>query len=206
LDQNVAVTACGEFTWDVNGQTYYFTGTHLANFTNQYGCDSTFILDLTILTPPNISISSGGLSLSVPSGALSYQWLDCDANYAPIFGANLHTFSPSYNGFFAVQVSNQNCTDTSACLPITQVGLSDLSLDFSLVPNPTNGAVQLNFGATIDNLTIKVMDASARLLDEYHFDAVTETQLNINGESGVYFIVMEWNYSRIVERVVKTNF
>lgn len=44
----VDVTSCDEYFWDVNQQTYYASGTFEETFSNQYNCDSTITLNLTI--------------------------------------------------------------------------------------------------------------------------------------------------------------
>ena len=41
-------TACNAFTWPTNGQTYSQSGQYFTSFTNQFGCDSTVVLDLTV--------------------------------------------------------------------------------------------------------------------------------------------------------------
>jgi hypothetical protein len=42
------VSACKNYTWKVNGTNYNRTGLYHEKFTNQYGCDSVYALDLTI--------------------------------------------------------------------------------------------------------------------------------------------------------------
>ncbi len=42
------VTACGSYYWDSTEETYETSGSYKATFTNQFGCDSTITLRLTI--------------------------------------------------------------------------------------------------------------------------------------------------------------
>ena len=42
-------TACGSFTWPINGQTYTTSGQYMDTIPNAAGCDSIITLDLTIL-------------------------------------------------------------------------------------------------------------------------------------------------------------
>lgn len=44
----VNITACGSYTWPVNGITYTSSGNYTANFQNTNGCDSSWHLNLTI--------------------------------------------------------------------------------------------------------------------------------------------------------------
>ena len=41
----------------------------------------------------------------------TYQWLDCNDNFAPIPGQNNAVFSPSSNGDFALEIINNGCVD-----------------------------------------------------------------------------------------------
>ncbi|MGV3610852.1 MAG: ELWxxDGT repeat protein [Fluviicola sp.] len=42
-------TACGSFTWPINGQTYTVSGQYVDSIPNTAGCDSVITLDLTII-------------------------------------------------------------------------------------------------------------------------------------------------------------
>jgi hypothetical protein len=49
-DTTVSVSSVGNYTWPTNGQTYTQSGVYSAIIQNQYGCDSTITLNLTIST------------------------------------------------------------------------------------------------------------------------------------------------------------
>ncbi|MDZ7848252.1 MAG: hypothetical protein U5L96_16680 [Owenweeksia sp.] len=67
------VTACDEYTWDANGQTYSSSGTYNALLTNTDGCDSAATLNLTIKNSTSRSITKFVCdSLISPSG--KYVW------------------------------------------------------------------------------------------------------------------------------------
>lgn len=53
----MAVTECDTYQWAVNGVTYSSSGMYTEVFTDQFGCDSTFTLDLTILNASSSSLS-----------------------------------------------------------------------------------------------------------------------------------------------------
>ena len=52
------VSACNSYTWMVNGVTYTTSGVKTASFTNAAGCDSSFILNLTINTNQTVISSA----------------------------------------------------------------------------------------------------------------------------------------------------
>lgn len=88
-----------------------------------------------------VTLSSGVLSVNQQNA--TYQWLDCDNNYITISGASQNTFSPIVSGNYAVQISFNNCVDTSACT-FVQVGSSGIQDNFlqtdKMYPNPNNGS------------------------------------------------------------------
>ncbi|MBO4751325.1 MAG: S8 family serine peptidase [Bacteroidales bacterium] len=75
-------TACGSYTWDLSGQTYYNSGDYDYTIVggNSQGGDSTITLHLTIYENPTITVSgnttitSGQSTTLTASGAVSYVW------------------------------------------------------------------------------------------------------------------------------------
>ena len=92
--------------------------------TNQ--CDSVFIIDLTINTV-NTDINIDGNNLIAEDTlADAYQWLDCDNNFESIQGENEFSFNPETSGVFAVEISKNNCTDTSDCVNMVIDNIAEL--------------------------------------------------------------------------------
>jgi gliding motility-associated-like protein len=50
ISSTETVSVCDSYTWPLNGQTYTSSGTHTEVLQTQLGCDSTVILNLTILS------------------------------------------------------------------------------------------------------------------------------------------------------------
>lgn len=90
FNDTIVMKICGDklpYTW--NGTTITTLGHQLVVYTTtstQYGCDSTAILDLTVLPPPVISLGAimpdysrsfcigDSIAISVSGDAVSYQW------------------------------------------------------------------------------------------------------------------------------------
>jgi hypothetical protein len=53
-----SITSCDSYTWAANGNTYTNSGSYSANLTNQEGCDSTAILNLTITNSSSSSVNA----------------------------------------------------------------------------------------------------------------------------------------------------
>ncbi len=146
----VSVTECGsQYSWGLNGQTYTQSGLYNTVVLNTQGCDSTVILDLTLQNfDPGITVVNDTTLESDFNGNGTYQWVDCDQNYATIAGANNQQFLATVDGNYAVIVDDGVCTDTSDCETIYYyyLGLGDLlSTSVELYPNPSNSTITVDF-------------------------------------------------------------
>lgn len=101
------------------------------------------------------SVASDGITLeaeNVNSG-VSYQWIDCNTNQA-IAGETNQSFTPTAGGDYAVIITENGCTDTSACVNST-VSLDEFSsLDLIVYPNPTSGNFFVKYEGQIQNITL----------------------------------------------------
>jgi len=193
-------TACREYTW--NTQTYTSGGTYQQFFTAINGCDSTVTLNLTINQPPVFSVAQNGNTLTVTAPGASYQWLNCASGMSSIPGATNAGYSPAANGSYAVQVSQNGCPDTSACVVIATIGLSEQELpSIRLFPNPASGEITLQ---PADNETFSI-----RLLTVTGEQLIWKTgisgtyQLQLDYPDGIYLIEVEKKAVREVYRIVK---
>ena len=100
----MSVTACDSMTWD-NGITYTQTGIYYDSLQTNAGCDSVYMLDLTINPSPVFSFAQdtvgacGGDSvlLDAGTGYNSYLWSN---------GATTQKIYASTTGNYSVSVSN----------------------------------------------------------------------------------------------------
>ncbi|MCT4581309.1 MAG: T9SS type A sorting domain-containing protein [Flavobacteriales bacterium] len=121
-----------------SGRTIMNSGTYTDTITNYVGCDSIITINLTIQTI-DTSVTQSGIHLTANETNASYQWLNCDDNFAIINGANAATYTPYSNGNYAVEISLNNCVDTSNCKLINSVSIDESStVLFSIFPNPTS--------------------------------------------------------------------
>ena len=122
------------------------------------------------------------------TGAL-YQWIECSDTSA-VTGETNQTFTPTSNGSYAVVVTVNGCSDTSACVVYDEVGLATISdVNLAVYPNPTTGQLTVSFNDEIGIDGILVSDVYGRVVisenainsDKMVIDLTTET-------NGVYFI------------------
>ncbi len=118
-----------------------------------YGDSVNFSFAINVIASPNIFVSQYSMTLTANQNNATYQWIDCRNNSA-IAGAINQSFTATNNGNYAVVVSTNNCSDTSACVLITTVGLDETSLqnNITIQPNPAHDKItitsmQINFSS-----------------------------------------------------------
>ncbi|HHZ65695.1 MAG TPA: hypothetical protein EYN51_09415, partial [Flavobacteriales bacterium] len=124
-------TTCDSLVW-IDGNTYTTsnsTATH--TLANMAGCDSIVTLNLTINTV-NSSVTQTGVLLTADEAGANYQWLNCPGMTA-ITGATNQEYTATANGNYAVIVTNNGCSDTSACYTVSAVGIIENDFGNNLV-------------------------------------------------------------------------
>ena len=130
-------TICNGDSYLFNGVNRTTSGTYLDTFINYIGCDSIVTLNLTVQTV-NVAITQVTSTLSATLAGAGYQWINCNNGNAAIGGEINRSYTPSSNGSYAVVITEAGCRDTSACIDITNVGLSDNGSTsmIAIYPNP----------------------------------------------------------------------
>ena len=197
--------ACNSFTW-IDGNTYTSnnnTATHM--LTNSSGCDSLVSLDLTINVLNNVIINNSPTLSSNTVGA-SYQWLDCDNNYAPIVGETNQSFTATTNGSYALELTYNNCIDTSACEAVNNVTVLENSFINvpKLFPNPTSGELTIKFDELHQRILIDVFDINGKLISTKEYSSSNIITFEIKNTPGIYIIqVSNLNGNSAKLRVIK---
>jgi hypothetical protein len=194
------IEACLSYTW-IDGNTYTSdnaSATHV--IPNTAGCDSTITLDLTIKSV-DVSVTNNAPTLTANETGATYQWIDCDNGDVVIANETAATFTPLVNGNYAVIVTKDNCTDTSACELVNNVGIDELiATKISLYPNPTNnGRFIVQYDGQIQQIT--VMDLSGRIVN-VSIDLSTGEVNASNLLPGKYFVNIQTNLGQTVKTVL----
>jgi hypothetical protein len=156
-------TACGSYIW-IDGLTYTSSSnTATMQLTNAAGCDSIVTLDLTI-NNVDVSTTVNGVTITADANNASYLWLDCD-NQTLITGEISQSFTAIANGNYAAIVTENGCTDTSACINISSVGFTDEASNNNLIlsPNPTSGYVTLTQIGIFNNTIVRLMTIDGKV-------------------------------------------
>ena len=185
-------TVCDSYTW-IDGNTYTSsnnTATH--TLINANGCDSVVTLDLTITSLNSLVdvVNDSTLqSQSVAAGTI-YQWVDCNDNFAPLAGETNPTFTTQNSGYYAVEVTLNDCSVISDCFTITStVGVDalDTHYEIQLFPNPTTNDLTILLEG-VDVVDIVILDVQGKVLLQQSrlFD---QDRINLSGYlPGIYFV------------------
>ena len=160
-------------------------------------------MNLTILKI-DTSISISGPTITANIIGATYQWLDCGAGYTALAGETGRKFTATANGDYAVEITENSCTDTTRCLSITTIGLlnHDPFDNISIAPNPTTGLVNI-FLANLKGVSVSVLDAIG---DEvYHADNIKNSvhYVELGSLPGIYFIEVTVNGKKKWYKVIK---
>ena len=74
----------------------------------------------------SVDLNQNDTELNATQTGATYQWLDCDNDYASILDETDQFYTPSLTGNYAVEVQMNGCIDTSACLLVDYTGIEDL--------------------------------------------------------------------------------
>lgn len=185
----ISASSCISYT--LNGKTYDSSGTYFQRLTNAKGCDSTIVLVLTI-PKLNVSVSQFKTQLTANATGVSYQWLNCNSNFAVLSNENKQTFTATTNGSYAVEIFDGTCRDTSICYTVNSVGIAETNFPSTVkaYPSPTTGNVALSLGNEYIDVNVTVSNLLGKEVYKQHYDAVSEVQLEIKGATGIYFITV----------------
>lgn len=161
------VSICYGESYTIGTSTYTQTGTYQDVVSATNFCDSTITTHLTVQLPNDASISQNESILTANESGATYQWIDC-SNGTSIVGATNQTYNATQIGDYAVVVTKNGCSDTSACIHVSSliVGLEHLILaeNLSVYPNPSNGTFTITNQSNINPFDLRIIDATGQIV------------------------------------------
>ena len=204
----ISPTVCGSYTAPSGDQTFTSSGTFQDIIPNHLGCDSIITINVTVNPSPDTSITQNidMLTSGATTMGVTYQWLNCDLNFATINGATNQTFIPSNNGNYAVAVDLNGCVDTSFCYNVFQVStINTFKSKVQIYPNPAIESIQIDLGESYSDVSIQLLNIQGQVVRDWNFNALEKTTLDLNELSGVYFLDIRSGGQRKVEKIIVTG-
>jgi len=201
---SIAVTLhCGE-SYTLGDSAYTVSGTYAYAFPNITGCDSTIILDLTVIPLIKPIVNVDEYTLGVPGDYATYQWIK-DNTAIPGATDSTYVVTATGNGNYWVVVTNgYGCSDTSDVYPVTNVSVGDIHVapgQVRLYPNPAGAVVYISSPVKVN---VRITDMAGRLIKE-QADAVSVPVAELR--QGVYLmhVTDEKGVLLKVEKLVKAE-
>lgn len=186
--------ACGSYT-SPSGKVFTTSGVHMDTLFSVHGvsgdCDSIFTINLTI-NNADASVTDNGNSLTANAVGAGYQWLDCNNGFAPISGETNATFTPTVSGDYAVEVTENGCTEMSNCFNVVVSGIEELAFNnnLSVYPNPTTGQFTVDLGGNYNDVNLTVTDLSGKTIHNAVYNQSSKIQLDLNQPAGLYIVTV----------------
>lgn len=182
------VEACDDYVW-IDGATYTSNDTTtLYYLTDIQGCDSVIQLHLTMHSI-DTTLLFVGYTLTANESEGTYQWLNCDSGYNTISGEINQSFTPFQNGNYAVEIIKGMCIDTSNCVSVHPISITEnnKTIDVVISPNPTNGQVFIS-NRKLEDVQINIYNALGQMELRKELKALNQLELTLPEAKGLYFI------------------
>lgn len=199
------LTICNGQSVNIGIHTYTTSGNYIDILTSFLNCDSTVTTNLTVDSiDTSVSVSATTLTANVTSA--TYQWINCNGN-SPIGGQSNQSFIATIDGNYAVIITKNGCSDTSACHNITTAGIFEntFASTINIYPNPFTSQTSINFGKEQKSTIIKIIDMLGKEVRSIDFSG---KQLIIEkGEmkEGIYFLQIIDDNKNLVNRKLITQ-
>lgn len=199
-------SVCFSYLSPSGNATWTTSGMYMDTLTNAAGCDSLLTLDLTI-TNPDTAITQNAATLTATATTGTFQWVDCDNNFAPLAGETNAAFTATANGNYAVIVTKNGCADTSGCVSVLLDSRQEMNAlgKLTAVPNPHSGLFSIPFPASHEAVIVRIFDSAGREVLQQEFSGTARLDLAVPGANGMYWVYVRMGDQMGVVRVVKSD-
>jgi uncharacterized repeat protein (TIGR03803 family) len=179
---------------------------HQNNLSTTFGCDS-IIITFIHVSSTDTTVQQIGMNLLISNATnVTYQWINCTTNL-PIAGETNQSYQPDTNGTYAVVLTNNYCSDTSACISIEGLGLNDNNKNIDLIelfPNPTHDAVNIKFSKKVYQGVINIYSVDGKLLESINISNNNQFSIDLGKyQGGTYFIEMVTKSTKTFKKIIK---
>jgi hypothetical protein len=181
--------------------------TYISKFpATKTGWDSLIVTNIAVRTVnTQVSVIADTLKANASSSNSTFQWLNCNKNFAVIGGQTKQSYVPTTSGKYAVEVTQKGCTDTSTCYSVIVAGIveNNFGTSLSVFPNPTSGALFIELNAAYPSIQVNVFNANGELISTQQFKHLSQIHLEMKGASGYYFVELNASNKKAVVKILK---
>ncbi len=205
VQDTLPMKLCVNDSISIGDTTISSYGLHTVYVTRLGKCDSIVVADISPMVDATIGASMDSLSYYAIDSNATYQWYDCTNHYALPADTN-QSFTPWIPSSYRVIVSKDGCTDTSACITVSKVGLveSDKPMTITVYPNPSGGMYKLEMSSFLVDFRITAMDLNGKVILDKHSTNKSD-QLDLSDKpAGIYILQLSSpEIGTISKRLVK---
>ncbi|PHS04124.1 MAG: hypothetical protein COA88_14235 [Kordia sp.] len=155
---------------------------------------------------PSYTITNSNNTLSTNLTGANYQWVDCNNGNTPINGENNQSYTPTINGNYAVQVTENSCNSISNCIEINSLAVNDFQLNnlINFYPNPVNNHhINLDCSRLNEEITIDINDSNGRQINTIVSQGEKIISIDTSTYSkGLYFLSIKTNNKQYVLKAI----
>ena len=199
----ISETVCGSYT-SPSGQVFTSSGTYQDIIPNAVGCDSTITINLTVITVDN-TVTLSDLTLTASQAGATYQWYSCSDGLpiTPLAGETSQSFTPSAQGDYSVEITDNNCTVMSACFTVGAVSLEESTLPtMTIYPNPSDGPFTISFNESNVDISLTIVDLQGKAIFRTQTNASKTLVIDENLANGVYFVQLQAGDALTTHKVI----
>lgn len=197
-DTSFFTVACNSYNSPSGTYRWTTSGTYTDTLVNIDGCDSVLTITLFV-TNQNNTVTQNGFTLTSNATNSTYQWLDCNNNNAAITGETNASFTATQNGDYAVEITENGCKDTSACIMILGVGIAGNDIvneSFIVSPNPSNGDFNIQFVNSF-NGELDIFNSIGQSIYREVVSNNNQIDISLNVSNGVYLVRLTTNQGEV---------
>ena len=197
-------------SWETNDQTpfYHSSGDRFSTLNLPYYHELTrlimgYMVTKGGLTAINNLVTVNTNSLTANETGATYQWINCDTGM-PIAGETGQTYMVTTTGNYAVEITNAICTETSACIAVDLLSVTefDLLTNVTLYPNPVSTTLFIEL-PEYDNASYKIHNIHGQEVLNGAIKSKTEEVTIATIANGVYFIEITADTKKVTQKFIK---
>ena len=161
-----------------------------------------YMVSKGVLLAIDNTVTTTATQLTSNSENGTYQWFDCNTNL-PLAGQVGQAFSPEAEGRYSVEVTLGSCTEFSACIDFTTLGVEEFNplSAVKIYPNPAMSTLNIEY-PLIEDMTVILFSIDGKKLIE---KAISKklTKIDISKFSkGVYLIQLTQGPNNFSQQIV----
>jgi uncharacterized repeat protein (TIGR03803 family) len=198
------IEACSIYSSPSGRYRWSLSGNYSDTIPNRAGFDSVITVYLNINNVDN-TITLNQSVLLANASDVSYQWINCSNENAPIEGETGQTFTATADGSYAVIVNQNGCMDTSECIEVNLTGLmfSSFKENIILYPNPSEGSFNIDMGKEFPECEITVVQPDGRIIRKELFRNRKAFDLRLTAVSGQYLMIIRAGNEQAIFKIIK---